>query len=55
MKSFLITFYNKGFKVCTCIKNGKDELDAMSKAGFALACKYPNVEYDNIKSEEITE
>lgn len=50
---FLITFYNKGKKICSCIKEGTTLEDAMLKAEFNLICKYSNIEYDNLIAEKI--
>lgn len=48
---YLVVFYNKGKKICSCWKDGKNKEDAMLKAEFSLMCKYSNVEYDEVKTE----
>lgn len=48
MEKFLIMFYYKGKKVCSCWKEGKDKEDAVMNAEWALVCKYPDVLFDEV-------
>lgn len=49
MKRYLIAFYNKGVKICTYWKDGKNKEEAVCKAEFIMTTKYPNISYDDIR------
>ena len=51
MEKFFVVFYYKGKKICSCWKEGKDKEDAVMNAEWALACKYPDVLFDEVRAE----
>ena len=53
MKNYLVTFYNNGYKICSCVKTAENAENAEINASFALICKYSNVKFDNVKIEEL--
>lgn len=53
MKNYLVTFYNKGHKICSCVKTAESAENAEMNASFALMCKYSNIKFDNVKTEKL--
>lgn len=53
MKNYLVTFFNNGHKICSCVKTAESAENAEMDASFALMCKYRNVEFNNVKTEEL--
>ena len=45
MKSYYVTFYNNGKRICGTYKRGNNKEEACLAAEFALTCRYPNVKY----------
>ena len=50
---YLITFYNKGEKLCTRLEKAENEDTALMNAEFGLICN--GIEYDDFKVELIPE
>ena len=51
MKSYYVTFYNNGKRICGTYKRGNNKEEACLAAEFALTCHYPNVEYTEVSGE----
>lgn len=47
MKCYIL-FEKNDNPICGCWKSGASKYECVINAEFALMCRYPNIEYDNV-------